>query len=742
MSNQDGIDLRWILTVLRRWWLLIVSCTILAIVAADIIIIARIPPSYESSATLMIVAAQGTKAVDYSTLMTGQQLALTYSQMVKGQSILDDVIAKLGLNETSDDLSRRISAVPIQNTQLIRLTVNDKSPEQAALIANTIADVLSSHVQTLGAQSYKASLADMQSKITSMSALIDKTQADIHTQSAIQNTEQAELDQLQSNLSKSEVDIKTLQDSYQSLQLSIAQLVENIKVVEPAVVSKKPTYTRYTAIVTLLIRQLNGSGQGDYNTIMASERLAQTYSQMLVGRSVLKAAIDKLGLPETPEDLTNYVSAEPVTDTQLIQLTVEDLDSSRAENLANTIAEIFINQVQELQVQPYSDRLNELKTQIDTLSAQINTTQEQIKTHSAAKAQAETDLANLESLLAGYRTDSRALQDNYEQLQQTAIQSADVVAVTEPAQAPDQPSQQLLLYLLLALIVGLLLGLGLAFSLEYINATIHSVEDINREFGLLTLGTIGPLNRDDNALEIATQPRSLAAEDFRKLVTSLRFAFASSSLHTLLVTSPNGREGKSTIVANLAVALRQAEFNVIVVDADLHHPCQHRKFGVNQSQGLAESFLQGSIDGNLQHSEAGGVTILTSGNPPPNPVEVVGSPRMRALLDQISQQADLLLIDCPPVLPVADSLSLAAIVDGVLFVVRSGKTRTQAAREAVDSLRQVGAKLVGVVINAVPQHSGKYGYYHYQLNHGNSRSAWWKRFNVQVPKFLKKERAG
>jgi capsular exopolysaccharide synthesis family protein len=158
----------------------------------------------------------------------------------------------------------------------------------------------------------------------------------------------------------------------------------------------------------------------------------------------------------------------------------------------------------------------------------------------------------------------------------------------------------------------------------------------------------------------------------------------------------------------------------VAVDADLRRPRLRQLFGLDLNEhgtapsvwwGLTGALLEGSIDGNLQAGPADGLRVLLSGELPPNPAELAGSEHMRKLLHVLAQQVDIVLLDSPPVLPVADAMALARSVDGVLLVIVAGHTRRQAARQAVEGLRQVGANVVGVVLNAVPTHRGSY--YHY-----------------------------
>ncbi len=292
-----------------------------------------------------------------------------------------------------------------------------------------------------------------------------------------------------------------------------------------------------------------------------------------------------------------------------------------------------------------------------------------------------------------------------------------VEPATQPLKPVGNPGRRLTL---LAALVGAMVAVGVAFLVEYLDDTIKTPEDVSRALGLGTLGAIGRLAKGEEELVVVAQPFSPVAEAFRVLRTNIRFSSVDRPLQTLLVTSPGVSEGKSNAVANLAVAMAQAGLRVVAVDADLRYPRLHQLFDLDQRDGLTESLLEGHTDGRLQPTQMEGLRVLPSGELPPNPAEIVGSQHMQKLLHELAQGVDAVLIDSPPVLPVADATVLAQAVDGVLLVLEAGKTRRQAARRAVESLRQVGANVVGVVLNAVPTHKGSYYCYSYHT-YGDGR---------------------
>jgi capsular exopolysaccharide synthesis family protein len=484
----------------------------------------------------------------------------------------------------------------------------------------------------------------------------------------------------------------------------------------------------YEASATLLVRQAPSAGVSDYTAILTSERLARTYSEMITGRPVLEAVIEELELEETAEDLAENVEVNPVPDTQLIRLSVEDDDAVRAATIADALANAFIGYNSALQEARYSDSLGSVQEQIGEVSGLVEETEgaiEDLGTPETAEGQAE--LARLQTIVTGYRNTYATLLQGYEEMRVTAAQSTDDVVVSEPAEVPDEPVRpRVLLSTALAGVFGAMLAVGAAFLVEYLDDTIRTADDVSDVLGLGTLGAVARLRNGEDTLVTLRDPLSPPSEAFQVLRTNLRFSALDRPLRTLLFTSAGPDEGKSVVVANLAVAMAQARLKVILVDGDLRRPRQHELFGLHRLGGLTSALLQGSTDGRLQRTEqVEGLSLLSADRSPPNPAGVLRSERVRQLIGELAEEADVVLLDSPPVLPVADAPALAQAVDGVVLVVDAGKTRRDAAQQAVENLRRVGANVIGAVLNNVPTRGrGGYGNYYYERygeEHGKKR---------------------
>lgn len=202
-----------------------------------------------------------------------------------------------------------------------------------------------------------------------------------------------------------------------------------------------------------------------------------------------------------------------------------------------------------------------------------------------------------------------------------------------------------------------------------------------------------------------TSPRSPAAEAYRTLRTNLYFSSLDKAIETLVVTSAAPGEGKSTTLANLAVALAQGEKRTVLVDADLRRPSLHKIFGGNNNQGLTTMVMdEASIDAPpLLETPVEGLWLLPSGPRPPNPAEILGSRRMEAVIEALKARADIVLFDAPPVIAVTDAVVLGTKVDGILLVVRAGHTRREHAQRAKELLEKVNVRVIGAALSNAPR---------------------------------------
>ncbi len=471
----------------------------------------------------------------------------------------------------------------------------------------------------------------------------------------------------------------------------------------------------YQATTSVLINEAPANKTTDYTSIVTSERLAQTYAQLMVKTPVLEAVIDRLGIQRDPEDLEQGIQVQTTNDTQLIEIEVEDTNPLIAAAIANTLVDVFIENNQALQASRYATTKKSLETQLARLDEQIKQTSEYISNLDSDGESTERD--RLETTLAQYQQTYASLLQSYEQVRVAEAQSTSNVVQVEPAVAPEIPIRpRVLLNTVLAAFIGFALSLGVVLLIDILDDSLRNPEDITRQLGLPILGLIIRHDTAGNKPVSILEPRSPVVEAFRSLRTSLLFASVDTPLRTLLITSPSPGEGKSTVSTNLAIVLAQSGRSAILFDADLRRPRIHTVLGLPNRIGLTNLFMGDAIDV-ATVMQSGGVeqfNVITTGVLPPNPAELMGSEKMAKIISGAKEIVDVVVIDSPPVLAVTDSVSLAPKVDGVLLILKPGVTNMAAARQSVEQLRRVGANLLGVVLNEVDISRSKYAYYQYK----------------------------
>lgn len=275
--------------------------------------------------------------------------------------------------------------------------------------------------------------------------------------------------------------------------------------------------------------------------------------------------------------------------------------------------------------------------------------------------------------------------------------------VVTPATVPTLPAwPSVPVNLGLGVLVGLLVGVGLAVLLENLNTSIKNGTELAAVTGAPVLATVARDVRRSASAIVRDDPLGSRSEAYRQLRTNLQFASVDDDPKVIVVTSALAGEGKSSVAGNLALALSQVGTRVCLVDGDLRRPSVASYFGLVPEAGLSTVLVgRAAITEVLQPVDAG-VDAVTSGEIPPNPTELLSSRRFPAVLRELADRYDIVLVDAPPTLPAADAAVLAAAADGVLFVVHADRTTRQQVERAVKGLAQVKARLIGAVLNMVP----------------------------------------
>lgn len=386
------------------------------------------------------------------------------------------------------------------------------------------------------------------------------------------------------------------------------------------------------------------------------------------------------------------------TVSNVVQISLVSTDPESAVQLLRIYAQTYVTDWQQSQTSEMIDtttllsqRIAEVRTQIDNATASLD---------QLTGVERDDVLATLESL----RSERTQLERQLHSMEFGTALPRTAAEVTSPPVLPRTPiTPDIPKNIAIGLLFGVMLGIAAAFLREYFDDSVKTKEIVEKATGVPVLGLIPKFDTGPSELVAAAAPSGAAAEAFRSLRTSTKFLSVDREVRVVQVTSPSPGEGKTVIAANLAVAFAQAGDRVVLVSADLRRPRVEEILGTPLTPGLTGVLIGEvalpqairSIDG------VANLSVLPAGYPPPNPSELLSGERARRLVDVLSQTYDLVVLDCPPVLPVTDALVLARMADTTLLVTSANKTSRRALDRSVEVLQQLGAPLMGTVMTSL-----------------------------------------
>ncbi len=468
----------------------------------------------------------------------------------------------------------------------------------------------------------------------------------------------------------------------------------------------------------------------DGRTATADRSRVQTEIKVMESRSVRDAVGEELGF--TPK-----VSINERGETDVVAISATHRDPDRAAIVAQTYAEVFVQTRRETRVNELLEAVSQIQTQVDDLNTQLGEVQAPLTVlddqiaitpigdELDALRDQRTQLATtINQQVLGLQSRLNAFNGQLDQLQLahniTETGGAQIVSAAVPSSSP--VNQHPIQTTALALVVGLALGIVLARVRDHFDDRIKVREDIALLGDLPVLAVIPkvPGWRDEGTAELVsvTQPSSPTSEAYRVLRTSLSFLALDRPLGIVHVTSANPSEGKSATIANLAISFSKLGRRVVVVDCDLRRPRVHEFFGLTNEVGLSDVLLGDVTLADAVQLVRGQprLAVVTAGPPTANPSELLAFYRMPEVLEALAAEADVVLVDGPPVLVVTDSLILAGLADATVVIARAGTSKRRELARALDSLQQIEAPLVGVVLNDATEDEtagGGRGYYAY-----------------------------
>lgn len=448
--------------------------------------------------------------------------------------------------------------------------------------------------------------------------------------------------------------------------------------------------------------------------LMDPEEVA-TQADVVASVQVAELVANDLGLQvDNPQDLLDDITVTVVEDKRVVEVSALESSPQLAADVANSFAEQYIVYREdqttagaEAQTQRYTD-------QIQTLEDRISQVRQE------ARSATGNDRQDLRAEESGLLSQKAALTSQLELLQTSQTTPLPGGEVLLRAEAPSSPAEpQPIRAGLLAAVIGLIVGVGLAYARDRLDDAVRDEERLRIALGgRPILGSI-PNSDDEAAGRVATlmAPQSPLSEAYRALNTNVRFLLAAEREHlagrgdVLMVTSAGPGEGKTSVATNLAVAASRVGLRVIVVDADLRRPAVADRFGLDVPIGLSDLLAAGGpAEPHLHEVGLDDLRVLAAGSIPPNPAELLASPLMTGILDDLAQHADLVVVDTASVLRVADSLELIDQINLLLLVARRKTSRLHQVSAAVDRIRQVGGSVSGAAFNDVDTRDSTYRY--------------------------------
>jgi len=743
--KEQQVSLSEYIRVLYRGrWIILISFLIVMI--STVYFTFTTQPVYEASGLVMLKQEGGVQSqiFEVSSFMKRETMINNQVEILKSRTLAEDVIHRLeesdradslwilgrGKNKekfsfkkwffslifpngrnhddlTFDDIVKTfredvISVVPKRDTDLIELKVQAFSPYEASFIANTWMEAY-----------WDKDISESRSEVGEVRKFLEDKLKDVHVE-----------------LTGSEETLKNYKEHNRVAELNseTEQLIKQLAEFETMYQEAKTDLEANEKRLTYLKAQLDESQRAliDEATGLSSpvilelqKQLAQligekaSYEQQLKGAGYstkddtkLKSMEQRLkGLQEKiSEEIRKMVSSGSVgfNPLNVSESLLESILQIETENTSLKAKTAGFEKI----VQQYNREMNTLPE----------------KSLKLAQLKREAEVNNNIFMM---------LREKYEEnriAEAGQIGSVRIIDYAKPPKDPIKPKKKM--NLILGIMVGLGLGVGITFVREYLDTSIKTIEDLERD-GFSVIGAIPFISsqkvsrhvhgEEAEAMQIESRlvthfaPKAPISEAYRSLRTSIQYAKADQQIKTILVTSSGPGEGKSTSVANLAITFAQMGANTLLVDTDLRRPVLHGIFDMSRVEGLTNILVsRAALEETIKQTKIENLKIITSGTLPPNPSELLASKAMDRFIEEVSATYDIVLFDSPPVIAVTDAMVLAPKLDGLVLVVKSGETGKDALSRSNVLLNSVKANLFGIILNGVNvDHTYYYRYYYY-----------------------------
>lgn len=701
-----------LINTLRRktWLVLLCLCGVLAPI---IYYNQTSPPVYEAEASIVFEETkEPIPTFDFSQALYRKSFITNQIEEIKSRTLSEEVanalpesvmrtfkIPNLHLSYgftrekfVARRIRRSISAEPVRDTDIIKIKTQANDPMFAAIIANTVTDVLK-----------ERRLKIKREEISGVRKFIE-----------------VQLETVREQLLKAEQNLRDFKEKNRVTSLDqeseelLRRMTEAEVLYNEAKTEREKTGQRLDYVHKKIAEQRK-------EIVPSITGITSPWAHKLKSQLVeLEVQYSTLQIQDYPEDHPQLIRLKEQIDQTKQSLTKEMLKIAEGENIIEPLSQIqnFLEESVSLGVDLHTYRAKEdaLKKIVDGYDKKLQTLPEK-----------ELQLAQLTRAREVNNSIYMMLMERGEEARITEagkISNIRVIDLAEPPELPVRPRKRL--NLILGIIVGLTVGIGLAFFTESLDTSLKTIEDVEGLTSLPVLGLIPTIKKkgkaEDGRNRVSDYQRILIGSQshliapYQSVCMNMRLSSPDKPLKTLLVTSPGPKEGKTVTTANLGIASARLGTKTLLIDADLRRPMLNRLFDEPKEPGLTDVLIESTkLSSAIHKTEVDNLWVMTCGTSAPNPVELISSQRMKSLLKELEGKFDLILVDSPPTIAVADSVVLGTETDGVTLVIQSGKTSKDAIVRTKALLENVNSKIVGAVLNNVHvEHLyGRYGHYNY-----------------------------
>jgi capsular exopolysaccharide synthesis family protein len=699
--NEEKVDIReYLAIILRRKWL--VLALFLVTFLSTLYFTLRKPPVYDAKATIIIKQLPSTMIPGMEFGYSKTNYITNHTLILKSRSLMEKVaenfteaeIGSVGVKERSSligKVSKAITIDPVKGSDIIEIKSKTDKPYTAALFANKVAETYITY-----------NIEDKRREV-----------------SGVREFAEEQMKVVEEQLKKAEDDIMNYQRTHKAFGLQreteefIEQIAELQTLYEKAKIERKGVERNLESVKSQL-------------TIEQKEFLETSTDISLPLLNDLKSSLSTLEKDKASLIIQGYSEDDPK---------IKQIDSKIEvikKKMNETIVALLKNrgQIDALtQVQDLILRSIQLQISVDVAKARENAYRNVLDSYEGkfrSIPEEQIELARLERQRKANERVYMMLLEKSEEAKISEASEIGTVSMLDRARIPEKENKKKkVVNLMLGFVMGLIISIGVAFVMEYFDTSIKTIEDVEKSLKIPLLASVPSIRSDGKDDEISSvkhklithsAPRSHISESYRSMRTNLQFASVDGEIKTVVVTSPAPREGKTLTASNLAIAQAQAGRKTLLLDTDLRRPMIHRLFNMEKKSGISRVLTDDlKLDDAIKKSNIENLSIITSGPIPPNPSELLASDKMIGVLEELKKRFDKIVLDSPPLIAVTDPVVIGKEVDGMVFVVRSGKTTREIAEKSKENAEYAKIKLLGCVLNDVDVRSiyGSYNYYYY-----------------------------